>query len=59
MSVTPATARGVGAEGQAVIEAEAEDVIEVVRIGPTTATSIDLGGRHRARPALALTLRTT
>ena len=59
MSVIPAMARDAGVEGQAAIEAEAEDVIEAVRIGLTTAISIGLGGRHRARPALALTLLMT
>jgi hypothetical protein len=53
------TVRDVGVEDKAAIEAEAEVVIEVVLIGPITATSMVPDGRHRARPALALILLTT
>lgn len=55
----PVTGRDEGAEGQAAIEGETEVVTEAVHIGPITAISIARGGRHHARPALALTLLTT
>lgn len=58
MSVIPAMGRDVEAEGQAVTGAEAEVVIEAVRIDPITATLI-ARGRHHAPPALALNLLTT
>jgi len=58
-SVILATGRDAEVEDQAVIEAEVEVVTEVVRIGQITAISIARDGRHRARPALALTLLTT
>ncbi|KAI2710729.1 hypothetical protein DTO013E5_6018 [Penicillium roqueforti] len=45
-------------EGQAAIEGETEVVTEAAHIGPITAISIAWGGRHHARPALALTLLT-
>ena len=56
MSVIPATMTDVEVEALAAIEAEAEVVIEVAHIGPTTAISIARDGRHLARPALGLTL---
>lgn len=59
MNVIPATMTDVEVEALAAIEAEAEVVIEVVHIGPTTAISIAQDGRHRARPALDLTLLTS
>lgn len=55
----PVTGRDAEVEGQAATEGETEVVTAAVRIGPITAISIARGGRHHARPALALTLPTT
>lgn len=58
-TVIPVTGRDGEVEGQAAIEGETEAVTEAVHIGLITAISIAPGGRHHARPALALTLLTT
>lgn len=57
--VNPVTGRDGEVEGQAAIEGETEVATEAVHIGPITVISIVRGGRHHARPALALTLLTT
>jgi hypothetical protein len=58
-SAIPVTGTGAEVEDQVAIEAGAEVATEVVRIGLIIAILIAPGGRHRARPALALTLLTT
>jgi hypothetical protein len=57
--VSPVTEKDAEVEAQAVIEAGVEVVIEAVRTGLIIAILIARGGRHRARPASALTLLTT
>jgi hypothetical protein len=54
-----ATGTGAEVEDQVAIEAGAEVATEVVHTGLIIAILIAPGGRHRARPALALTLLTT